>query len=69
MNKLEKVQMKPNNGEFHLYLFKLTFTNQFYSIMTRLVSAAISKLLVQESFHKQFKIFWYGVSLKMRGIF
>ena len=32
-------------------------------------SAVISKWLVQESFHNQFKIFWYGVLLKMRGIF
>ena len=32
-------------------------------------SAFISKWLVQESFHNQFKIFWYGVLLKRRGIF
>ena len=51
-------------GGVHLYLSELAFINQFYSIMTRLVRL----WLVQESFHNQFKIFWYGVSLEMRGI-
>ena len=59
---LQKQNVLYNLGLFHLYLSKFAFINQFYSRMT-------SKWLVQESFHNQYKIFWYGVLLKMRGIF
>ena len=31
-----------NIGGFHLYLFKLDFINQFYSIMTRLVQLSLA---------------------------
>ena len=56
-----------NQGVFHLYLSELAFISKFYSIKAS--SAVISKWLVQKSFHNQFKIFWYGVLPKMRGIF
>ena len=61
-----------DNGAFNLQLLEITFVYQFYSRKTTLVVAKFWKtvgLFAFMSFHNHFKLFWYCVLLKMRGIF
>ena len=54
-----------------LALKKLYFPHKKYfpKFFWLLFTFILCKWLVQDSFHNQFKIFWYGVLFKMRGIF
>ena len=64
----------PYNGiwGFHLHLSHLVFIYQFITKMTVLVELTFLTTAEQVIFiasHNCFKIFWYAVLLKMRGIF
>ena len=59
-------------GAFNLHLLEFAFVYQFYSRKTTLVESTFWNLVglfVFMSFHNNFKMFWYCVLLKMRGIF
>ena len=59
-------------GAFNLHLLEFTFIYQFYSRKTILVESMFWNpvgLFAFMSFHNHFKLFWYCVLLKMRGIF
>ena len=59
-------------GAFNLHLLEFTFIYQFYSRKTTLVESTFWNpvgLFAFMSFHNHFKLFWYCVLLKMRGIF
>ena len=59
-------------GAVYLHLLEFFFIYQFYSWMTTLVERTFwnpVELFVFKSVHNNLKLFWYGVLLKMRGIF
>ena len=59
-------------GAFKLHLLEFNFVYQFYSRKTNLVKSRFQNpvgLFAFMSFHNHFKLFWYCVLLKMRGIF
>ena len=59
-------------GAFNLHLLEFNFVYQFYSRKTTIVESTFWDpvgLFAFMSFHNHFKIFWYCVLLKMRGIF
>ena len=61
-----------DKGAFNLHLLEFTFIYQFYSRKTILVELIFWNpvgLFAFMSFHNHFKLFWYCVLLKMRGIF
>ena len=63
---------KIKNGLFNLHLLDFTFINQFYFRKTILVESIFWNpvgLFGFMSFHNHFKLFWYCVLIKMRGIF
>ena len=64
--------LNPIFGAFNLHLLEFTFIYQFYSRKTIIVKSIFWNpvgLFAFMSFHNHFKLFWYCVLLKMRGIF